>query len=184
MFRLEFTPITANNIATFNAYINAVRCDNFIKFSQYYDKDFTALFKNVTIFLTKGNSTKIENEDNDIFGMPSVNSSNSKALGDDKGKDLSIAWSTLPLNVLKQVYEQVVKHREQEFKGVFEEKDIAFKDLSELDKVKHSLLFHYGDKLGGYAVIARLDIQELITLYKHFTHMHIEQNTVAKSPKD
>ncbi len=170
--RLEYKPITANNIATFNAYVNAVRCDGFSKFASYYSNELPALFKNVTFFEGEQSSSQKSSHENNA----SIFTEEEKK--QERGKELSLTYSSLLIPQLRTVYEQVVKHREQEFAGVFVEKEIEFAELSELDRIKYSLLFNYGDKIGGYIAIASLDIQELITIFKHFVYL---QNNKSES---
>ncbi len=176
--RLEYQPITANNIATFNAYVNAVRCDGFSKFANYYASEFPALFKNITIFESEQSSSQESSQENNASIFKEDKSKQ------EKGKDLSISYSSLLIPQLRTVYEQVVKHREQEFAGVFVEKEIEFAKLSELEKIKYSLLFNYGDKLGGYIAIASLDIQELLNIYKYFLELEEKKSKeIEKSLK-
>ncbi|MCL2567329.1 MAG: hypothetical protein FWE18_04470 [Alphaproteobacteria bacterium] len=66
--------------------------------------------------------------------------------------------------------------RSTEFtKELFQEKAIKFEELNSIDKMRYSLIYNYGDKLGGYLGVASLSLFELIKINKFF--VDFEKNT-------
>jgi hypothetical protein len=145
-YEIEITPLSGADTKILNATINALRADNFINFSHHFNDDFEDFF---------GKCVLIEN---------------------DKKIDLSIAYKKLNMSKLKELFNSVLKTRKQELKEIFEEKELSFNELSELDKRRYFLLYAYGEKIGGYNAIATMSITELLKVEKFFGDIYKELN--------
>lgn len=137
-FIITIDVLTGSDSKCFNAIVNSIRAGNFINFNQHFSSEMGDFF------------TKSYIEENG------------------KKVDLSVAYEHLPMDKLKKIWNEVYELRSNEFNKIFDDKEFNFEELNKIDKIRYTLLYVFGDKLGGYPAIASLNLGELLKLNKFF----------------
>ncbi|MDR2008642.1 MAG: hypothetical protein LBQ34_06700 [Alphaproteobacteria bacterium] len=139
-------PLTGLDTKTFNATINAFRAGRYVAFSANYAEDFQDFF--VKSYIEE----------------------------DGKAKELSFVWEHFSITKLSNIFEEVLKLRKEEFSNsILAEKEVKFEDLDRIEQMKYSLIYKYGDKLGGYLGVASINLDELLRVNKLFNDIEDAQ---------
>lgn len=145
-FIITIDKLTGADARGFNAIVNSMRAGSFINFNQYFNDQYQDFF--------------------------------TKSYIEEAGKkvDLSVVYEHLAMDKLKQVWTEVYELRSIEFNSMFDEKEFNYEELNQIDKIRYTLLYVFGEKLGGYQAIASLNLSELLKINKFFFGFSKQEN--------
>lgn len=154
-YSVGISKLTAKDAHSFNAYIKAVACNNFLVFIQNYTELFADLFEGITI----------------------------QKEGDADTYLLSKFYTKLTIMDLKKIYEAVLKYRNIEFSAWNFGSSKKYAELTDYEKAFYKMLFLYGDKIGGYTAMATMTPSELVNVLNYFGELEEEKTKQIENLK-
>lgn len=153
MASLIVEPLTGANISTVTALKHAYQADDFTAFCEHYSAEAAALFSNIFLESEQGGR-----------------------------QDLSRAYLHLPIAEVSEYFIKVKELRKDEVSWFFTETEYSYDTLDELDKMRYTLLYHYGHQLGGWVGICAMSIAEIIKTWEIF--QDITKRSLAATNKE